>query len=194
MLQHVSDDHIKPHTVTLDREIKEDALTLIPLCDVHFPFLVKWNQDREVIRWVETDPSKELTEEEIKSIYITASKDSLCFLIVYQNQPIGECWLQPMNITKVINRHPGTAVGRIDLMIGENDFQNAGIGTMVVEMLTEYASDSKMYEVLYGFMRADNMRSRSVFRKNGYKLQTKGYVLKNEDEKQFSYCCYSKKL
>lgn len=194
MLQHASDGHITPHAVTLGRKIGQDILTLMPLRDKHLPFLIKWNQDSEIIRWVETDPSRKLTKEEIRNIYITASKDSLCFLIVFKNQPIGECWLQPMNIAKIIRQHPGVCVGRIDLMIGENNFQNAGIGTIVVDMLTEYASDSQLYGVLYGFMRMDNMRSRSVFRKNGYKLQMTGYVLKNRDAEEFSYCCYSKKL
>lgn len=193
MSQHVSKEQIKEHTVTLNKTLNENALTLLPLCDVHLPFLIKWNQNPEIIRWVETDPARKLTEEEIRNIYAGASKNSLCFLIVYQNQPVGECWLQPVDILEVLEQNPGMSAGRIDLMIGEEAFQNAGIGTAVVAMLTEYAFANRMYEILYGFTRADNMRSRMIFRKNGYQLQMDLNVQEQAGRGEIAFFCYSRR-
>lgn len=192
MPQHASKGQIKEHTVTLNKVLNENALTLLPLCDVHLPFLVRWNQNPEIIRWVETDREKNMTEEEIRDIYVRASKDSLCFLIAFQNQPVGECWLQPVNIPEVAGQHPKLRAGRIDLLIGEEQFQNAGIGTAVVALLTEYAFANRMYEILYGFTRADNMRSRMIFRKNGYRLQEDFRMQEQKDREETLFFCYAR--
>lgn len=194
MPQHVSKEQIKEHSVTLNQTLHENALTLLPLCDAHLPFLVRWNQNPEIIRWVEVNPAGKMTEEEIRNIYVRASMDSLCFLIVYQNQPVGECWLQPAHIWEADEQEPGLCPGRIDLMVGEEKFQNAGIGTAVVAMLTEYAFANRMYEILYGFTRADNMRSRMIFRKNGYQLLKGGNMQEQMGKGETAFCCYGRRL
>ena len=38
----------------------------------------------------------------VQDIYRTISQNAICFIIEYQARPIGECWLQRMNLERFL--------------------------------------------------------------------------------------------
>jgi RimJ/RimL family protein N-acetyltransferase len=85
--------------------------------------------------------------------------------------PIGECWLQEMNIERVLESYPDMDVRRIDLAIGEKDHWNKGIGTTVIRMLTEFGFQQEEADLIYEPGIADyNPRSLRAFQKVGYEI------------------------
>lgn len=55
-------------------------------------------------------------------MYRSVSQNAYCFIIEYDSDPIGECWLQKMNLKRIINKFPDCDCRRIDIMIGEKEF------------------------------------------------------------------------
>ncbi len=158
---------LKTHTITLTGE----RVTLRPMTEADWPVLLNWNSDPEVLYYSEGEDVRSYNLDEVKSIYRTVSQTALCFIIVYQGRPVGEGWLQRMNLDRVLQEYPGFDVRRIDLMIGEKALWGQGVGTEVIRLLTDLAFQQEGAEYIIEPDIADyNVRSRRAFEKNGYRL------------------------
>jgi RimJ/RimL family protein N-acetyltransferase len=105
---------LRLHTFTL----KQESLVLRPLTEDDWNILLQWNSDPEVLYYAEGDDVTSRSLEEIQAIYRTVSQSAFCFIIEYEQQPIGECWLQNLYLDRLLHAHPNTDCRRIDLMIG----------------------------------------------------------------------------
>lgn len=157
---------IKTHDITLYGGNDIDVV-LRPLCDAHLPLLYKWNADAEVLYWCEEDDVRQYEAGAVRQIYGSISQNACCFLIEADGIPIGECWLQKMNLPDVIAQYPGLDVRRIDMMIGEKTYWNRGIGTTFLRMLIDYAFYGENVDVIHALVDDYNVRSRRAFEKNG---------------------------
>lgn len=158
---------IRTHNVTLDNG---DGLVLRPLCDDHFALLYKWNADPEVVYWSEEDEVTSNSVDTVHMIYGVVSQCSYCFLIEYCGVPIGECWLQEMNLQNILALYPNKDVRRIDMMIGEKDYWQKGLGTQMVAMLVKFAFEQQATDVVCGLLCDYNIRSRKTFERNGFTM------------------------
>lgn len=164
---------ISSHNVTLYGG-NEHNIILKPLSDEHLPLLYKWNADPEVLYWTEGDTDNlnlSYTPDTVHQIYGGVSKNAFCFLIEVDNKPIGECWLQKMNLPNVLAMYASTTdVRRIDMCIGEKDYWNKGLGTEVIRMLIDFAFYDEHVDVLHCFCEDYNKRSQRMWQKNGFTL------------------------
>lgn len=147
-----------------------EQVTLVPLQEKHFPYLIPWNQDAEILQWVEEDTKEFLSEAEIKEIYRKALTCGKCFLIVAGDIPIGECWLHEMDIPEVCQMYPGRLMYRMDYMIGEKSYHGKGIGTATAEALLRYGFEELHADILWGFTKENNIPSKRIFRGLGFLL------------------------
>ncbi|MCL2775980.1 MAG: GNAT family N-acetyltransferase, partial [Oscillospiraceae bacterium] len=133
---------IKSHDITLYGGNDID-IVLRPLCDDHLPLLYKWNTDPEVLYWTEggtADTNLSYGPDTVHQIYGGDTDKILYFLIEVDGIPIGECWLQKMNLPNVRAMYPETLdVRRIDMSIGEKAYWNRGIGTQFIGMMIDFA-------------------------------------------------------
>ena len=163
---------IKTHGNTLCGGTDEYKIVLRPLCDEHLPLLYKWNADPEVLYWTESgvsDTSLTYEPDTVHDIYGGVSQNAFCFLIEVNGVPIGECWLQKMNMPNVKAMYPETLdVRRIDMSIGEKDYRNKGIGTHFIGMLIDFAFNDEKADVLHCFNDDYNIRSRRMWEKYGF--------------------------
>jgi len=163
---------IRTHGIYLYGKTKNFNIRLCPLNDGHLPVLYKWNADPDVTYWCESDDSGNGNDEQTtRDIYEYVSNIAYCFLIEADGVPVGECWLEEMNIKEVSDMYPGRVVKRIDLMIGEKDYWGRGIGSAVIGMLTDYAFMTDGVDILHIPCVFDfNVRSQRAFLRNGYKF------------------------
>jgi RimJ/RimL family protein N-acetyltransferase len=164
---------IKTHNITLYGNAGDYDVILRPLSDGHLPFLYKWNADPEILYWTEggEDIERSYGAETVHDIFGGVSQNALCFLIEVNGEPIGECWLQKMNLTDVIAMYPkNTDVRRIDMAIGEKLWWGKGIGTAVIRMLVDYAFHGENVQILHCFNEDYNPRARRVWEKVGFTL------------------------
>ena len=66
--------------------------------------LLKWAQDPEVLYYSEGDRVEKYDLEDIHDKYRTTSQTAFCFIIKLDSIPIGECWLQEMNLDYVLEQ------------------------------------------------------------------------------------------
>ena len=164
---------IKSHDITLYGGNDTYDIVLKPLCDEYLPLLYKWCADPEVLYWTEggEDIVRSYDEETVHDIYGGVSQNALCFLIEANCIPIGECWLQKMNLLNVKKMyHEALDVRRIDMCIGEKDYWNKGIGSIFIKMLMDFAFNSEHVDVLHCFCEDYNKRSQRMWQKNGFTL------------------------
>ncbi len=163
---------IKTHGVTLCGAAGDHKITLCPLTDEHLSYLYKWCSDTDVLYWTEGGAAEELAPyppELVDQIYGMVSQNAHCFLISVDDTPIGECWLQKMNLSAVLQQYsPGTDVRRIDMSIGEKDWWGKGIGTAFVGMLLDFAFTDQKVDVLHCICEDYNQRSCRMWEKHGF--------------------------
>ena len=162
---------IATHDVTLYGGNDKD-LVLLPLGDEHLPLLYKWGADTEVLYWTEGGTARSdlsYAPDLVRRIYGGVSQNAFCFLVVCDGVPIGECWLQRMNLPEVKKMYPDALdVRRIDMSIGEKAYWNKGIGTQFIGMMVDFAFCGEHVDVLHCFSEDYNVRSSRMWEKHGF--------------------------
>jgi RimJ/RimL family protein N-acetyltransferase len=154
--------HTHAYTVTAgDVELR-------PFRAEDWAYVVRWNQDPDVLLWTDGDQVGARTPEETYALYRQVSQTALCFIIERGGNPIGDCWVQRMNAPQLLERFPGQDLRRIDIAIGEKANWGQGIGTRVIHMLTEFAFAEQNADAVFGLVGDHNPRSRRAFEKAGY--------------------------
>jgi len=141
------------------------------LTEEDWEFLLEWNSDSEVLYYSEGGWITSWSLPEMQRLYRNVSQRAYTFMIELEGQPIGECWLQEMNLDRVKSKYPGKDVRRIDLMIGRKDLWGKGWGTRVIGLLTRFAFEECGVDVVYEPEIGDhNPRSHRAFEKNKYRV------------------------
>jgi aminoglycoside 6'-N-acetyltransferase len=158
---------LKTHDITL----RIGRIMLRPLIERDWDILLRWNSDPEVLYFSEGTDVSSWTLEEVKSIYCTVSQEAYCFIIEFDGKPVGECWLQKMNLPRILARHAGFDCRRIDLMIGEKTYWHRGIGTKTVRLLAEFGFEREKADMVFACDVADyNVASLDMFRNCGFEI------------------------
>lgn len=161
------EDRIREHRVVLHGP----RVTLRPLSELDWDTLLRWNQDAEVLYFADGDNVLSWSLEQIHDIYRSTSQNAFTFMMEFEGRPIGECWLQRMNLPRLLATYPGEDVRRIDLMIGEKELWGKGLGSEVIGLLTEFGFRTERCDRIFACGVADhNPRSMAAFRKCGYEL------------------------
>lgn len=149
--------------------LRGERVVLRPLTEDDWDLLWRWNSDPEVLYFAEGDDVSSYTIAQVQGIYRGVSQTAFCFVIQVKGVPIGECWLQQMNLERVLQKYPRSDCRRIDLMIGERAFWGQGLGTEVIKLLSAFAFDEQSAELVFGCDVADyNTASLKAFQKAGY--------------------------
>lgn len=147
------------------------SIALRPMTERDWDPLLRWNNDPDVLYFTEGDDITSRTLEEVQAIYRSVSQQAFCFTIEFQDQPIGDAWLQRMNLPRILDRYPDADCRRIDLMIGEKSLWGHGLGGDVIRLLTNFAFDHEHADLVFAVdIAGDNPRSQKAFQKVGYEL------------------------
>lgn len=173
---------IKEHNINLNFE----NITLRPLTENDWKYLYKWNNDIDVLYYSECDNVEQYLMEEIQEMYRFISQNAYCFIIEYDKHPIGECWIQKLNLYRLIVKFPNLDCRRIDIMIGEKENWGKGIGTKTIMLLTEYGFEKEQVDIIFGCDIADyNQRSIRAFEKVGFQIYN---AVKQRDGQKAKVC------
>jgi RimJ/RimL family protein N-acetyltransferase len=159
-------ERLRVHEVRLS----DGDLVLRPMTEEDWPALLKWNNDPDVLYYAEGSNVASRTLEETQRIFRGASREAFTFIAELAGRPIGECWLQEMNLKRVLSRYPKAMdLRRIDLTIGEKAFWGQGYGTRIIRALVRLGFEDCNADAIFGCDIADyNPRSRRAFEKNGF--------------------------
>lgn len=142
---------LRTHTIVLHGEF----VTLRPLTEDDWDILLAWNSDPEVLYSTEGDDVSAYDLKTVQLIYRSVSQNAFCFIMEVEGQPIGEGWLQRINIERIQTKYPDQDCRRIDLMIGEKQFWGQGLGTDTIRTLTRFGFDDenadRLFVLLYAY-------------------------------------------
>ena len=162
---------IHSHHVKLTAVAGTCRIVLRPITDDDIPLLCALNSDPEALRWAD-DNAEPYDEARVKGIWGYVSPMAYCFIVEADDVPIGDCWLQRMNLPEIQSLYPkGTDVRRIDMSIGKTAYWNRGIGTTMIRCLTDFAFREENVDVLHCMCNEENIRSVRVWEKNGFRLK-----------------------
>lgn len=163
---------LRQHNVTLETSTSKGlALRLRPMTEDDWEVLHKWNSDPDVLYWSEGDDIESWRLEDMMEMYRTVSERAFCFIIEAEGKPIGECWLQKMNLEEISSKFPGKDLRRMPIMIGEKDYWGRGVGSAVVLALTEFAFLKEGADMMFACaIKGSNARCLRAFEKAGYRF------------------------
>ena len=141
---------------------------LRPLTEDDWAPLLAWNNDPEVLDFAEGDDVQSRTLDEVQRIWRAISVNAHRFLMERDGDPIGECWLQRMNLQQLVARHPGEDVRRIDIAIGAPALWGQGLGREAVALLLDFGFRREGVDVVYACVDAENSRSQRMFESLGF--------------------------
>lgn len=154
-----------------DYRLVGDTLVLRPLTEKDWDALMVWNRDPEVLYFSEGDDVAARSLPEVQTLFRSVSQRALVFLVQLDERPIGDAWLQEMNLPRIRTHFaPDQDLLRIDLTIGDKGPWGRGLGTRVIRLLTRFGFEVQRADALFGCDVADyNRRSLRAFQKNGYR-------------------------
>ena len=155
-----------------------DGVRMRPLTEDDWGLLLKWNNDPEVMEYADRGDFRPTTLGELQAIYRWVSTHAHCFIMEVEGQAIGECWLQRLNLRRIVDQFPGKDLRRIDLMIGEKELWGRGYGTEAIALLVNFGFSHESVDAIFGIVSADNVRSLGAFRRCGF---TRHAVIQEED-------------
>lgn len=162
--EHVLPDEIRTHDVHL----RGERIALRPMTENDWEHVLAWNADPEVLIWSD-DITEIRPEEETKDIYRSVSRFAFVFIIEHEGEPIGECWLQKMNLPEIIEQFPGKDLRRIDIMIGRKDLWGQGLGSDAIKALVKFGFEHDGADGIFTLVRSNNLRSQGAFKKAGFR-------------------------
>jgi RimJ/RimL family protein N-acetyltransferase len=156
---------LRAHDVCL----KSQRLRLRPMTEDDWPTLLRWNQDPEILFYSDGADVTSYSLEQVQRIYRHISQSAFCFIMEFDGSPIGESWLQAMNLPRILNVHPNLDCRRIDLVIGEKTLWNKGLGTETLRTIVDFGFGQEATDLIFGCEVADyNHRSMRAFAKAGF--------------------------
>ncbi|NSW92422.1 MAG: GNAT family N-acetyltransferase [Firmicutes bacterium] len=148
-----------------------ETIVLRPMMESDWSLLEEWNNDPNVLYYSEAEDVQGWPPNAVRELYRSVSQNAFCFIIEYNDIPVGECWLQKMNLPDITKEFSGLDTRRIDIMIGEKDYWGRGIGTTTISLLTKLGFEDEKADIIFGCNIADyNKRSLCAFLKNGFEL------------------------
>jgi len=153
--------------------LRGERVRLRPMTEEDWPHVLAWNADPEVLIW--SDGIEEARPpEDTKGIYREVSQSAYVFVIELDGEPIGECWLQQMNVPNILARFPGRDLRRIDLQIGRKDLWGQGLGSDTIRTLVKFGFEQERADGIFGLVDPKNVRSWRAFQKAGFREMTMG--------------------
>ena len=159
------DHRLHGHKVTL----RAGPVTLRPLTEDDWDLVFGWWNDPEIAYYADSEGGNH-TLPRVQKIVRGISRSAYCFVIDFKGRPVGECWLQEMNLDRILRRNPGLDCRRIDIEI-QKDHWGRGIGTSSIRLLVELGFETEGADAIFAMDVADyNARSLRAFEKAGFEV------------------------
>lgn len=144
-------------------------LGLRPMMESDWAKLLSWNEDPRVLEFWDSGNEEPWSLEKLQAVYRGISERAFMFIIEHRGEPIGECWVQEMNLPEILSRYSGLDLRRIDISIGEPQYWSQGLGGEAIGALVRFGFDVLRADALFACdVSEKNPRSRRAFARHGF--------------------------
>lgn len=123
-----------------------------------------WRNDKEIWEFTENKPDRHITVETeiewIKTILQRPNELRFAICIKDTDQYIGNVQLTDLTASDA----------QFHIFIGEKAFWGKGLGRTATKLLLEYSGKTLKLKSVYLFVRKDNLRAVSIYRKCGFEI------------------------
>jgi RimJ/RimL family protein N-acetyltransferase/8-oxo-dGTP pyrophosphatase MutT (NUDIX family) len=155
-------DRLRSHEVTL----VDGDLVLRPMTENDWDAVLSWSNDPQVIWFSEGDRVESRSREQVQAIYRGVSHTPAdLFIFEVSGTPVGDGWLQQMNLPRLLQAFPDRDCRRIDLQLARGSW-GQGIGTRAIRLLTAHGFQAGADLVFACDIGAENDRSLRAFKAN----------------------------
>ncbi len=152
---------------THDFILADGSLVLRPMTEDDWDTIAAWNNDPAVMWFTDNGAASKRSLKELQAIHRGISRDADLFVFELDDVPVGDGWVQRVNLDRITNAFPDRRLARIDLQLSPTIWGH-GVGTRAVRLLTGHAFD-RGDDLVFGCDIADfNERSRRAFLRCGY--------------------------
>lgn len=149
--------------------LRAGSVVLRPLTEGDWELVAGWWNDADMAFYADAEPSA-YSLAQVREIVRGISRHAFCFVIEFEGRPVGECWLQAMNVQRILDRNPGLDCRRVPLEI-EKAYWGRGIGTAAIRLLVEFGFETEGADAIFAMEIADyNQGSLRAFEKAGFEL------------------------
>lgn len=147
----------------------QEHLKIRSLTNSDFPLMAKWLSDPRVLEFYEGRDNP-FNEEKVKQVFGDDQKDNVVKCIFeWKEQPIGYIQFYQLNENSMLlYGYKNEVIYGTDQFIGEVDFWNNGIGTMLVKAITSYLINIKKANAVVLDPRAENLRAIRCYENCGF--------------------------
>ncbi|MFN8516661.1 MAG: GNAT family N-acetyltransferase [Thermomicrobiales bacterium] len=146
-------------------------MTLRPMTEGDWELVMRISNDPNLGYYTEGDDWTPYTLEEIQRIYRSISQQAFMFVIEREGQPVGECWLQRMNLSRLLDRYESLDCRRIDLAIADPEQRGRGLGSRAIRLLVQFGFAEERADAIFACDVWDyNLASRRAFEKVGFRV------------------------
>jgi len=147
-------------------------LSVRPLEPDDAALLVRWLSDPRLLRWYEgRDRPHDL--QKVRTHYFPEAEERVqrC-LVCWQEQPVGFVQVYPISDgERMVYGYPeGTTAYGMDQFIGEPDLWGCGIGTLLVQSVLGWLTETRCAEIVVVDPRVENKRAIHVYERCGFRL------------------------
>lgn len=154
----------------VNMNINEDIkLRLLEDRESDYKNLEKWYKDRDVYLSFE---QRILTYDEIQNKYKSRTKedsDIKVYIINYKDKDIGIVQYKKVIIDKELYKINYDRAYEIDIFIGDNNYRNSGIGTIVINYISDYLLEDKDINIVIMSPLSNNKKAIRCYEKAGFK-------------------------
>ncbi len=141
-------------------KIKNGKLTIRPLVNDDAFYLLKWLSNPSVLEFYE-GRDQPFTLEQVMETYFLEEEGLLRYIFTYEDQPIG--YIQTYTVEDEMAKTFG-----MDQFIGETDYWNKGIGTILIHTMVNYLVNSMSAERIIMDPHTSNKRALRCYEKCGF--------------------------
>ncbi|MCK4905100.1 GNAT family N-acetyltransferase [bacterium] len=158
------------HKITL----RGEKVVLRPITEYDWDVIWRWNYNPDALFFSEGRNLIKSSPSQIQEAYRHMTKESFGFIIDANDKPIGDCWLQKVNVVKILRDHPVKRCRCIDLLIGDMEFFSREFDIDIIRTVTKFGFDKENADMIFGCdIPDDNKQSLKAFKKVGYQIYDK---------------------
>lgn len=123
-------------------------MTLRPLTEEDWPLVHRLWNDPDIANSADAN-DRSYSIRELQEIMRTISQKAFCFVVEHRGEPVGECWLQEMNLDRILERYPGKDCRRIDIEIAKEHW-GEGLGSEAIRLLVDFGFELEHAHAIFG--------------------------------------------
>ena len=150
---------------------KKNKLNIRQLKESDVPLLAKWLSNPKVLQYYEGRDNP-FNDVKVKNIFFTKDPSIQMCIVVYENIEIGYIQFYKLDDESKIEygyENTNEVIYGMDQFIGEIDFWNRGIGSLLVSSMVNFLVDNQNAEKVVVDPQTWNMRAIKCYEKCGFK-------------------------